>query len=51
MGKKCKTFFYFDQSDQNMWIVDDWQTIVDKIFKYHWNENFEKEIYIKFISS
>lgn len=45
MGKKCKTFFYFDQSDQNMWIVDDWQTIVDKIFKYDEWKLWKRNLY------
>lgn len=45
MGKKYKTFFYFDQSDQNMWIVDDWQTIVDKIFKYHEWKLWKRNLY------
>lgn len=45
MGKKCKIFFYFDQSDQNMWIVDDWQTIVDKIFKYDEWKLWKRNLY------
>lgn len=45
MGKKYKTFFYFDQSDQNMWIVDDWQTIVDKIFKYDEWKLWKRNLY------